>query len=324
MKTLLPFKEFHCPESPYTALTPIQSKVISDFNQKVKSGAIEFETVPCICGSTAFDLIASVDRYSMLQKTVMCRQCGLIQSNPRMTEKACADFYSSDLYRLCYEGENYLDISGSRYDIDSVRHIFDEVNKIKEINSNCSILEFGAGGGWNLLPFVNAGAKTAGIDYSRSLVELGLKRGLNIKQGTVANIDGLFDVIIMNHVAEHFSGFLSSIRKVSDHLKSKGVIYIAVPNILVFGMGQLQNAHTYYFTPGTFKHYCAKAGLKLLKMGNAQRIHIFGIFELSQASPYGLDTHYKKMLRRFREIRLRRSIKNILKDNIAESYYARY
>ncbi len=312
-KNLLPLREFHSPKKVFMELTPIQSRLVSEFNQRIKDGFIELELVPCMCGSTAFDLVASVDRYSILQKTVMCTKCGLIQSNPRIRENQYVDFYSSDLYRLCYEGENYIDISKKRYTLSYAEHIFKEVNKIRKIDSNCSVLDFGAGGGWNLLPFVNVGAKAIGVEYSQNLVKLGRQFGLNMIQGGIENIEGLFDIIILSHVAEHFSAFKQSLKKISTHLKKNGLFYIEVPNILNFGMAQLQNAHTYYFTPQTFQYYCSEVGLRLLKIGEAQRIHMFGIFDLSDnVRPIKLEKHHRIMRQFFWKKKLRYIVKTML------------
>ena len=304
-KNIFPFKEFHSPKRPCLKLTDDQLRLIGDFNHKVKKGDIEFEAVPCLCGCGVFDLIASVDRHSMLQRTVLCTKCGLIQSNPRMTEKEYINFYSSDYYRKSYESDEYLNICRQKYSQNVGQHIFDEINRIKTINSDVSILEIGAGGGWNLLPFAKSNARVLGIDYSPSLVSLGRGYGIDMVQGTIEDIDGIFDVIIMSHVLEHLLNPVESLKGIVKHLKDDGLIYIAVPNILNFGIGQLQNAHTYYFDPKTFVYYCSLAGLKSVSFGPAQNIHMFGIYAAHGKGCYDseLNNHFceiNKHLKRFR------------------------
>ena len=107
-KKIFPFKEFHSQNRPYLDVTDSQLRAIKEFNNKVSNGNVDFETVPCLCGGTVFDLIASVDRYSMLQRTVLCTKCGLIQACPRMTKKEYSNFYSSDYYRKTYGSDEYL------------------------------------------------------------------------------------------------------------------------------------------------------------------------------------------------------------------------
>src|ERR1039458_2116410 len=93
---LLPFDELHVPGKPSMPCTEDQLQHVNKFNLNVEGGRIAFESVPCLCGSCDFTLLASYDRYAMRQSTVVCVGCGLIQSNPRMTPQAYADFYSSD------------------------------------------------------------------------------------------------------------------------------------------------------------------------------------------------------------------------------------
>ncbi len=312
-RTLLPFKYFHNPESSFMRLSPRQSELVVEFNRKAEQGLIEFESVNCLCGSLEFDLIASVDRHSMRQKTIMCVRCGLIQSNPRMTDKEYAKFYSSDMYRLCYEGEDYLITYEDRYEPRHSRHIFDEISGIRTVDPTVSVLEVGAGGGWNLVLFANAGAAVVGIDYSESLVNMGNRHGLNMKQGSIDDIKGLYDIIIINHALEHFPDPVESLKKIIRHLDKSGLLYIGVPNIMNFGIGQLQNAHVYYFTPLTFEYYCAKAGLKSIKIGAAQEVHMFGTFTHSDVSSCPrIDGHYGTMINRFKIEKLKCMTKIIL------------
>lgn len=314
-KKLLSMKEFYSSDRPAVTCTEAQLRHILEFNDRIKNGLAEFESVPCLCGCTEFDLVASVDRYAMLQNTVMCRKCGLIQSNPRMTNKEYSNFYSSDTYRLCYEGEDYIDKCEDKYNLQCVRHIFDEVNKTISIDSKVSVLEIGAGGGWNLLPFINADAEVLGMDYSPSLTQLGKRHGIPMKQGSVDDIAGQFDIIIVNHLLEHLSDPVSSLRKISQHLKTGGVVYIAVPNILNFGIGQLQNAHTYYFTPFTLECYCREAGLKLIRSGKAQNIHLFGIFKpFSEGKDRSLK--YRRAQINFTIVKFKTILKRLLRYHV--------
>ena len=66
-------------------LNKSQLDVREKLNEKIRTNNILFEDVPCLCGSNDSDLICSIDRYGLDQKTVICRDCGLIRSNPRMT-----------------------------------------------------------------------------------------------------------------------------------------------------------------------------------------------------------------------------------------------
>jgi len=117
-RNLLPLSVFHSTSSSYIHLSEAQLKCVKEFNRRLGNGEIEFEAVHCLCGGGLFDLIASVDRYSMIQYTVICTQCGIVQSNPRMRENAYREFYSSELYRRIYDPDGtesyYRASAGSR------------------------------------------------------------------------------------------------------------------------------------------------------------------------------------------------------------------
>ncbi len=312
---ILPFKELHVPGKPSLPYTQGQQEHVKAFNFHIENGVVGFESVPCLCGSCHFTLLASYDRYAMRQSTVICVQCGLIQSNPRMTQKAYADFYSSDTYRRCYDSGNYLNDSEKQYSAQAGQSIFKAIDKIKKISSGISVLEIGAGGGWNLLPFLKAGAESLGYDYSPTLVDLGRRHGIPMRQGSSDDIQGQFDVIILNHVWEHLLDPVASLKKIVKHLKNEGIIYMAVPNVTNGILWQFQNAHTYYFDPQTFHYYASMAGLRLIAFGPAEKIHMFGIFKPGHDPKVpGLKGHYRHVLWILRFIRIKRTVKLFLKS----------
>jgi len=49
-------------------------------------------------------------------------------------------------------------------------------------------------------------------------------------QGSVKDIEGMFDVIIMSHVLEHFMNPIAAIKKCYDLLSGDGTLFIATPS----------------------------------------------------------------------------------------------
>ena len=294
---ILPLKEFHSQDKPFISLSEQQRQAVSLFNKRIASGEVDLETVPCLCGGGEFDLIATYDRYSMMQSTVLCRRCGLILSNPRFTNEEYVRFYKSDIYRKIYESYNYLEIYRQKYKVSTGKHIFDSITAVKNTNQIGRVMEFGAGGGWNLIPFKEKGISVTGYDYSLSLVSLGREYGLNLLQGEISDIDGNYDVIILNHVLEHLTDIKNSIKKLKEHLNPGGILYLAVPKIKNFSMGHFQVAHTYYFSLSTLQYYMSQCGLKMINNGIAEKIHMYAIFE-DAGKNLGKDFlsgHYKEM-----------------------------
>ena len=89
------------PYYPVLKLSKRQTEYVKEFNNNPK---IKFEKISCYnCSSINQKILFRNDRYGFNQKTVLCKNCGLIYSNPRMTEDTTDFFYKSDLYRNVYE-----------------------------------------------------------------------------------------------------------------------------------------------------------------------------------------------------------------------------
>lgn len=301
-KKIIKLDSFYNPLKAVIRSDDKQWKLIENFNQKVLSGKIKFEEVDCLCGNRYFHLLAGIDRYGFIQSTVMCNRCGLIMSNPRMTEEFYQKFYKSDEYRKLYDGLNYLTKYESNYSDGRAIPIFKSVTAVKPANKISSLLEFGAGGGWNLLPFIEKGIYVQGYDYSPELVNLGRSKGIRLGQGSFDDIKGEYDVIILNHVIEHFTDLFEDMNKIKEHLNEEGIIYIQVPDIEKFSMGHIQNAHTYYFTSKTLRYYMGKCGLKMIHHQPEIGGHMSGIFVVDepQIDDKFLEGHCEEMIKMMR------------------------
>lgn len=294
-----PFHEYgrHC-----LKLDEAQIQAVSEFNNRIQNKEIVFEEVPCLCGNDQFSLVASVDRYGLIQSTVLCKECGLMQSIPRMTKEYYQFFYESDEYRRLYNGNDFVHSVESHYTDGRGDAIYQTITRHKNLDEIKTVLEFGAGGGWNLLPFVRRGISVKGYDFSKELVSVGRGKGINLAYGGLDDIDGQYDVIIVNHVIEHFTDFLSDIKKLKSHLKEDGIMYVAVPDIRHFSMEQLQNAHTYYFTLETLEYYMGTCDLRVVHHQSEPGGHMSAIFvigEPQRSGPY-LQGHYEHMVRMLR------------------------
>jgi 2-polyprenyl-3-methyl-5-hydroxy-6-metoxy-1,4-benzoquinol methylase len=278
-------------------------EAVMDFNAKIISGEILFEQVPCLCGSEEFQILAGVDRYGFQQQTVICKECGLIQSNPRMAAATCRWFYESNLYRRLYDGAQYLGTYEAFYTLSKGESIFRTVIAFKDCQEISGVLEVGSGGGWNLLPFIEAGMAVTGYDLSIELVQLGRNRNIPLIHGDAGDVEGLYDVIIMNHVLEHFSDPLDMIRRIVKHLNPEGILYIGVPDMNVFGLAQLQNAHNYYFTRKTLQHYMARCGLNMIHHQSEEGGHMSALFRAEDKSQdiIPLHRHYDEMVQMLRK-----------------------
>lgn len=288
---------------------------IDQFNQSILDGKISLELRKCLCDNEKFSTILKMDVHGLCNHVVICKSCGLIQTNPRMNEVECINFYKSEKYRLLFTGEDYLEKYDKTYMTQKRLHIFQKLNPIMKDYGLNSILEIGCAGGANLIPFKKYGYKVAGYDYSQPLINIGKKRGLDLNYGSIGDINKSFDVIILNHVIEHFNDLNASMDAILNLLNPNGVLYVGVPNIDNFYKYQFQIAHVYYFTPRTFKYYMKRYGLELLEFGADQVIHMYAIYKKSLRNikcNNELKNEYLFMLKKILILRAKEAIKHVL------------
>jgi|MDTC01.3.fsa_nt_gb SAM-dependent methyltransferase len=260
-------------------LSDLQSDLVREYNQNYDQQLIPLIDAICLCGSEHFATIALYDTYGLKQPTVLCCSCGLMQSNPRPTEEWMANFYESNTYHSLYvdhhsQSDHAIHTSGPL-------EIFDCIATHLSIDSSLSVLEVGSYQGNNLRPFREAGANVQGVEPSRDAVRTANAKGIPTIPGNIHSVRGKFDVIILNHVLEHLHDPIAGLKHLRLRLSKHGLIYIAVPNILIFSGPQLQNAHIYYFTPKQFEYYCNCSGLTMIAGGETQYRHSYGVFSPS-------------------------------------------
>ena len=97
-------KRFKYDEKPIIGLNELQIRMKKHIERKIKEGVYSSEEVPCcVCGGKNFEILSEKDRYGLYVPVVICKDCGLIQTNPRMTQEAYNQFYELE-YRKLYMG----------------------------------------------------------------------------------------------------------------------------------------------------------------------------------------------------------------------------
>lgn len=208
------------------------------------------------------------DRYGIPWTTVTCNRCGMMYSNPRMTAESTQTFYASDEYRQIYGGGHVLMSPDEMFDLDRVDRsqeyhrlsYFDFV--VENFSDITSVAEIGAGGGWNLIPFINAQITCQGYEFSQRLIESGRRRGIDMIDLAVSSLAGEWDLIMMRHVLEHVLDPVNELRDLRGFLTPNGKIFIEVPGI-VEKLPSVQNAHNHYFSEKTLESVFGQAGFKV-------------------------------------------------------------
>lgn len=244
---------------------------IASVRALLESGEYALERIPCLCGSDQERCIATVDRYHIPHRTVMCTRCALLRTNPRMTAAAYAHFYANH-YRAIYERPGH----------DPARYFQEQsargqararfvMHDILPPGAGARVAEIGCGAGWNLMPYRALGWEAVGWDVDDAYLALGAKRGLDLRHGLLPDACASgerFHLVILSHVLEHFLDPIADLRALRGMLLPRGALFVEVPSL--FAASQLaryfQNAHTWSFVPQTLETTMRAAGFRRVAM----------------------------------------------------------
>lgn len=189
----------------------------------------------------------------------------MLYSNPQMTSDSTNQFYSSDDYRRIYGSGDLLRDSADMFNLEGVDRT-DAYHRLTYydfiVNSGSqieSVAEIGAGGGWNLVPFIEEGITCQGYDFSPRLIEAGRQQGIDMIDLSDTVLSGQYDLIMLRHVLEHVDDPIQQLRQLAPHLTDNGQLFIEVPGI-VGKIPSLQNAHNHYFSESTLDSILGQAG----------------------------------------------------------------
>lgn len=259
-------------EYPIRKLLKEQQIAVDSFRKELANGNYVLENINClICSQNDSKLLYINDRYGIPVKTLLCRKCGFIYTNPRMNEESTKKFYESDIYRAIYGGlekktrdryqHRYQYNFGKKFNVDAYSTNESFFLFLKELDIKYeTVCEIGAGGGWNLVPFMKAGKIAIGYEPSQSLVNVGKENGVNLHKGFIEDVRGEYDLVILRHVLEHFIDPLPALRTIRQHTGS--FLAIEVPGI-VEHIPSIQNAHAMYFSLQTLQKLLSMAEFEL-------------------------------------------------------------
>ena len=252
------------PYYPVIKLSQRQIEYVNKFNNNPK---IKFEKISCLnCSSANQKILFTNDRFGLNQKTVLCKKCGLMFLNPRMTQNSADFFYKSDLYRNMYNNDDLGKINSEAWEgfeknpkilLAGGLAYFDIINSLNlKYNSVCDI---GAGHGFGLKLFQLAGKDVLGYEPSEYLCNFIKKKGMNVINGFIDNVKGEYDLVLMIHVLEHLVNPIDVLKKLRKHIKK--YLFIEVPGS-INKLQSMHPAHMFHFSLNTLSHIVTKCGFK--------------------------------------------------------------
>lgn len=305
---------------PTLDLNAVQLEKKLQIETKILSKQYLFEDINCaICDGNSFCKLADKDRYGLYCPNVVCRDCGLVMINPRMTEKSYNEFYNEE-YRDLYSGihsnaENFFhnqNLRGKRlYDYLDAKELI-----LIDPTSPPFMLEVGCGAGGILNYFRNKGFNVRGIDLGEEYLKYGCeKHELDLEVGSLKDITMLKkpNFIVYSHVMEHILDVNEELELIKHICSDNTLVYVEVPSIKNIASGYrndplryFQNAHTYSFSLTSLKNLFIKHNFQFIY--GSERVR--AVFQLRNSSiGERIENDYQKV------------VKGLCKSDLMRKYY---
>jgi len=231
------------------------------------------QNISCdLCGSSNYEVLWERGRFGMDVSTVICKDCGLVYTNPRMDEVETKTFYK-EIYPKLYRGSERptSEIVEQRRKTALEQYGFLANNF--DNNFYGDVLEIGASTGVFLANFSKAKWNAIGIELNSKYAAYAAEEfGLEVRVGNFEDVQlppAAFDLVCLLRVLEHFRSPAKALYRINELLKRNGIIYVEVPDVTHPYGGNLdfffQNAHFYNFSPKTLRAYLKINGFTVMK-----------------------------------------------------------
>lgn len=225
-----------------------------------------------LCGCDSFQVFSKRGRGGVPIQTVICDKCGLVYTNPRMTDEENAQWYKNT-YWGDYKSQQAPDEKFFERRLPKIREIFEQVKE--RLPKQAKALEIGCGVG-ALLSRINEevgeSGKVIGIEPHSGHAKFAREtKGLDVRNGLLEDIipdleEGTFDLVVMNHVLEHTTSPTATLEAIKKLLKPGGIYIAEVPNVEAPG-SRLSHffhpAHHFNFSPATIARLAQKCGFEV-------------------------------------------------------------
>lgn len=199
------------------------------------------ESTNCpLCNSNDFD-VARIDSMASLTRagsvsfpvvTVVCRHCGHVYSNPRMSSGELQEYYRH------YYREDYGDAEPSTEMADLYRMDAAWIEELLGEGGGRRALEIGSYTGHLLSLLSNQGWATVGVEPTTTAAEIARDRfGLDVHNCMFDQVpppesdSEKFDLVVMGAVLEHLVDPSHVLDRVHGFLKENGYLFVRVPNV---------------------------------------------------------------------------------------------
>ena len=257
---------------------------------------IHSKSLCIVCGSKRWHNVPSATRVirSLFEpaRVVRCGGCGLGRLEPLPTRSAVEAVYSSPTYAQSYDAAGQDFVVSEETAGEQLAPRFARLGYY--LRNQGKLLDIGASRGVFLQQAALEGWSPFGLEAGLDTIEYAKKHfGIEIQHGTLEATplpDAFYDCVHFSHVLEHLHDPLDSIRKISQTLKSGGVLIVEVP--FEFGdlfdrvrevvlrrprtVNAVPSSHLYFFTVKSLCRLLTQSGFEVLYAATPRRNQSFG------------------------------------------------
>ncbi len=200
-----------------------------------------------------------------------------------------------------YQDEAYIShTDGNQTAYEKIYQLVKRYNQKKKASwiqryarQNAKVLDVGAGTGSLIKYLQDQGWQAEGVEPNKKAQNIAKDKGVDLKSTLQDVEENDFDVITLWHVLEHLPDLDKDISDISKKLRSKGVVFIAVPNFRSYDARHYGSywaaydvpRHLWHFSQHSIQTIFSRKGFSLLKV----KPMIFDAFYIAR-----LSEKYKK------------------------------
>ena len=229
------------------------------------------ETACNLCGARDYDVVGRADREGKPLRTVMCRACGLVWSNPRPSSADMDAYYATE-YRADYTGTRTPPL---RKIVRGMLGALDRRRALRPLlgdHQSRTVVDVGCGAGEFVYLLRREGIDASGIepgreyaDFARQVLRIPIQTA-TVETAIVA--PGSQDVVTMFHALEHVPDPKAVLATVRGWLKKGAMAVVEVPNVestVQAPAHRFHYAHLHHFSGATLGALGEAAGLRVVR-----------------------------------------------------------
>jgi SAM-dependent methyltransferase len=247
--------------------------------------------MPCaLCRSTASEPVRHHDRHGRPLRSVICRECGLVWTDPRPAPDRVRNFYERD-YRLQYKGVRQ---PKPKHTYRAGKIALERFERLRPILApGVRVLDVGAGGGEVLYIGRALGYEMFGIEPNEGYATYAATvLSVPVAQATYQSAPvapGSYDVVTLFHTLEHLEDPVDVMQRARRWLVPDGYLVVEVPNIEAKchqPHQQFHRGHLYHFNTATLELTGRSAGFEVHWSDvSGDRGNIWTVFQNAGSTP---------------------------------------